>query len=329
MRVRNLGVEGGARGILVRVVKQNLVLLAPTPPQISTPYARTETPTTTPTQVRLETTEDALLSHTSKLGKLDVEYPAMMSPASSDTVIASIYIPPFLASVDRISIERIVLPYDLPRTIGGLGLHSATLLLVERMRVELSSLSFSVKDESPPVQEISINKFNVPTYWAWTIQAPNAPGFHIFTISVFMGDDVEPSWIGSFRVEVAEPTATAVPTNTPTDTPTVTATSTPTPTPTYTPSPTPTPTVTPTPTPLPIVRQVRDQLVNNSATICVAFIPLVGVIAGLYVSNQSSKRESKVKELEATIAKSKEERERLNREITRLRSIRWWQIWRK
>lgn len=83
-----------------------------TPYATYTPYAPLtprpgNTPTETPHPV-LETTEGTTLSDNARIGQLDVEYPILMSPGSSDTVIASIYIPPLLASLALVSIERVV-----------------------------------------------------------------------------------------------------------------------------------------------------------------------------------------------------------------------------
>ena len=142
------------------------------------------------------------------------------------------------------------------------------------MRAELSSPSFEIESQHPSQQYINIQEVNQPTSWAWAIRAPNALGKQVLTLKIYLKQDINPAWVGSFYVEVVEasptPQPTETPTRIPTDTPTYTATPIPTPTPTYTA----TPTSTPTPTPLPPLSRVANQLIENSTTVLGAILTL-------------------------------------------------------
>jgi hypothetical protein len=200
----------------------------------------------------LETTEYTGISDSDVLGEINIEYPIRMSPGSSDSVFVLIYIPDMLASLVPTEIERIdIPPYDAPLIIGELNSHQATILVRETMRVELTSPTFWVEDLYPSTQFVNINAIFEPTFWAWTIVAPNVPGSHVLAIRVYLGDDDRPSWVGNLEIEVVEFTPTPIPTPVPTDTPTSTNTPTGTPTSTNTQTNTPTGTPTSTNTPMP------------------------------------------------------------------------------
>ncbi len=265
----------------------------PTPALTQEPGASTNTP-----EPILETTEGTGISDSDVLGEINVEYPIKMSPGSSDSVIISIYIPDKLVSLVPMAIERIDIPPDVPPIIGELSSYQSTILVREIMRVELSSPTFEIESQYPSTQLVNINAIAEPTFWAWTIVAPNATGAHVLTIRVYLGDNDSPSWVGSLEIEVTEftptpiptpmptdtPTSTNTPTFTPTNTPTGTPTSTNTPTntpvPTNTPTSTPTPTITPTSTPVPFIdRPGGVATIGAMSLIIVAIIGLIGTLA--------------------------------------------------
>jgi hypothetical protein len=304
------------------------------PPPIASPTRRpTATPrlpTPTPTPF-FETTDNPNISQTDVLGELNVEYPMRMIPESSDTVILSIYIPPALASLKPVSVERIQIPDDIPAVIGELNFYRTTILVAETMRAELSSPSFEIERLHPSQQYVKIQEVSQPTSWAWTIRAPNALGKQVFTLKIYLKQDINPAWVGSFYVEVVEPSPTPKPTETPTRIPTATPTYTATPIPTPTPIYTATPTSTPTPTPLPPLSRVANQLIENSTTVLGAILTFIAAMAGIYA--QYNKKKDKIEKLQEEISQiskeRQEEHETLNREITRLKSIKWWQFWRR
>jgi len=296
-------VAGGIGGTVVSKASDT-----PSPTVVPTEAQPTATVTVTSTpEPEVEILGDTDISNDSVLGELEVEYPMQMSPESSNIVIVSIYVPIQLASASPMSIERIVVTPDAPRIMGKVSSYYATMLIAKTMRVELSSArgGFEIENLYPPVQQVNIYDLRKPTYWAWTIKAPSTLGSHVLVIRAYLGEAANPSWVGCIEIEVVELTPTPVPTDTPTSTPTLT----PTPTLTQIPNPTPTPTLTLTPTLMPPVRQVVDQLIDNSAAILIALITLSGSLTGVYATIQKSKRETHIKtlELQLQIAKDKEE----------------------
>jgi len=291
------------------------------PSPTSTPSLK-PTPMPTPTPF-FETTDNPNISQTDVLGELNVEYPMRMSPESSDTVILSIYIPVALASLKPVSVAKIPIPDDIPAVIGGVNFYRTAILVAETMRAELSSPSFEIEGLHPSQQYVNVQETNRSTSWAWAIRAPNVLGKHVFTLKIYLKQDVNPAWAGCFYVEVVEPS----PTPEPTPTPTYTATSTPTPTPTYTATPTPTPT--PTSTPQSTISRVADRFIENSAVVFGSILAFISAIIGIY--SRYRKTKDKIEKLEKEISEiSKErekEREAVNKEIARLKSIKWWQFW--
>ena len=166
----------------------------PTPFPTNTPY---------PTPV-LEVVENTEVSGIDKLGEVNIEYPIRMSPRSSDSVRVSIYIPPQLASLEPVAIERIEIPPDAPRIVGELNSHTAIILVAKEMRVELSSPTFEIENLYPSKQSIDLASSNKLTIWAWTIVAPDTIGNHVLTMRVYPGDGEAPSWVGNIKVEVTQ-----------------------------------------------------------------------------------------------------------------------------
>jgi hypothetical protein len=162
----------------------------------------TPLPTATPPP-SFEIAGDTEASSTDRLGEIDIEYPIRMSPHSSNSVRVSIYIPTRLASLAPIEFERIEIPPDVPRVIGELNSHMATILLTETMRVELSSPTFEVENLFPAAQKVALDKIVEPTIWAWTIVAPETIGTHVLTLRVYANDSDAPNWVGNMTIEVA------------------------------------------------------------------------------------------------------------------------------
>ncbi|MBD3251020.1 hypothetical protein GF380_00875 [Candidatus Uhrbacteria bacterium] len=339
--------------IIAFIVVSTLVLLQPLEPtrptQASTQLlnpAPTQTPTSAPTQLPTqaltqtptqtllntptstivfssplpfyETTDNSDVS-SEILGEINVEYPIRMSPEMSDMVIASIFIPEALANLKSSDIIRIVIPADEPPIIGELNLHKTTILIAEAMRVELSSPTFEFEALKPSRQNVSIQEINQETFWAWTIQAPSILGTQIFTMKVYLKEDINPVWIGSFYVQVIRPSDTPQPTETSTYTPTNTST--------YTITPTSTPTLTPAPP----LSKVTNRLIEKSATVFGAILTFIAAMTGIYVQNNRTK--DRIEELQENIREISDKRDEryrfLNSEISRLRSIKWWQFWRR
>ena len=254
---------------------------------------------TTPldTILSFETTDNPNISQTDVLGDLNVEYPMRMSPESSDTVILSIYIPTALVNLKPMSVERIQIPDDIPAIIGELNSYQTTILVTEIMRAELSSPGLEIVESLHASQQyVNIQEVNKPTSWAWTIRAPNALGRQVFTLKIYLNQDINPAWVGSFYVEVVEPS----------------------------------PTPKPTETPLPLLSRVANQLIENSTTVFGAILTFIAAMAGIYAQyNKTKDKIDKLQEKISEISKREEEHETLNREIAHLKSIKWWQFWRR
>lgn len=102
--------------------------------------------TLTPTQEPvLEMVEGTAVTEQGVLGEVEVEYPIRMSPATSSLMKLSIYVPPQLASLELMSVDRIEIPPDAPKVVGKHQTHHSTILVSETMRVELTSLDFAIE----------------------------------------------------------------------------------------------------------------------------------------------------------------------------------------
>ena len=257
--------------LLIVVIAATLFLFSPlggtpSPPDPSPPEpVPMDTPSPTPTAF-FETTR-ATTSDSETLGELDVEYPMRVSPGSSDTVILSIYVPASLASLKPMSVERVQLPDDVPAIIGDLNSYRTTILVAETMRAELSSPGFEVESLHPAQQQVNIHEVNQPTSWAWTIRAPSSLGRQVFTLRIYLNQEISPAWVGSFHVEVVESSPTRAPTHTIA------------------------PTSTLAPTPLTPLSRAVNELIDNSATVLGAVLSFIAAMFGIYV--RRSKTEDK------------------------------------
>ena len=254
------------------------------------------------------------------VGELELEYPARMSPGTSDIVRLSIQIPEALASLSPMSVERVAPPESASGPIGEVASDRATILLGPEMRVELSSPTFGVTVESPAVQAVALDLIAEPSWWVWSLVAPERPGSHILTLKLYLGAEAtQPSWLRAYTVEVLAPSPTAAPV-TPTETPRPTA------------LPTEIPTATPIPTPT-LSERIKEGMVENAAEIIISVVSLL--LSGLAWLVGASWRWRKRKrlrmaELEKALAETAEEGEtaELHAEIAQLDSVRWWQFWR-
>ena len=196
------------------------------------------------------------------VGELELEYPARMSPGSSDIVRLSIQIPEALVSLSPMSVERVAPPEGASGPIGAVASDRATVLLGPEMRVELSSPTFGVAAESPAVQRVALERIAEPTFWVWSLVAPERPGSHVLTLKLYLGAEAtQPSWLRAYTVAVIAPSPTATPV-----------------VPTETPEPTAVPTEEPTPTPVPtptLSERVKEGMVENAAEIIISIVSLL------------------------------------------------------
>jgi hypothetical protein len=156
-----------------------------------------------PTQVEIAQDQD--LPASARLGEVEVKYPLRMSPGSSDSVSVAIFLPVLLASIEPIDIDRVEIPPDAPPIIGKINTYNATIVITGTMRVELSSPTFQVEKLNPETQAINLTEINKPTYWVWTLVAPETVGQHILTLRIYHGQDEQPIWLRSIKIEVATP----------------------------------------------------------------------------------------------------------------------------
>jgi hypothetical protein len=230
------------------------------PAATPTPTLTYHPPSTELPPVQLEVTEGTEVSLEGVLGEMEVKLPLIMSPGTSDVVIVSILMPPQLASLSPVSIERVETPADAPRVLGKQRTHKVVILIAESMRVELVADTFDPEPHYPAVQPVDIVKPLQETVWAWNITAPADPGPHFLTVRVYREPMQKPTYVGSLQIDVQS--------FTPTPPPTPAATATP----------------TPTPTPLPALQQLVDDLLENSATVVAALIGLIGTLVTVTVT---------------------------------------------
>jgi hypothetical protein len=215
----------------------------PTHPVTLTPTSLpSPTVTATPSDngLPLEITENSIVSNDDVLGQINVEYPLRMSPGSSDgAVIVSIRIPDALVSIEPMSVEIITIPPDAPPIIGARGSDEATILIADTVRVELNARAFQIGSPATVTKPVNIEVIDEPTFWTWTLVAPDTIGSHSFTLNVYRADEANPTWTRIYQIEVSDFTPTPTTTPTPSTTPTQTQTPTTTPSPTMSPTPIP------------------------------------------------------------------------------------------
>ncbi|MGC9467636.1 MAG: hypothetical protein ACP5HS_03525 [Anaerolineae bacterium] len=204
------------------------------------------------------------------LGQMDLEYPLSMEPGTTDTVILEVYVPPLLASADPSRVARVVTPQSTERASDAFETYVATIYISAAMRAELASSAFEVAEQQPAQQLVEVNAVEQPTYWMWILKAPPEAGKHVFVLKLYLDTQSNPSWTGSFEVQVSGPPATSTPT--PTATPTL--------------APTPVPTTTPTPVP-PFQAAIRD-VYDNAAVVLGGILALAGAIVAALINAKAA-----------------------------------------
>jgi hypothetical protein len=101
------------------------------------------------------------------------------------------------------SVERVEIPEDAPAVQGEVNRYQATIKLARTMRAELHALGFEVEELYPSRQAVDIDQINQPTIWAWNIKAPGTVASHNLVLQIYLGDDPQPSWVRSFKVDVS------------------------------------------------------------------------------------------------------------------------------
>ena len=274
------------------------VNLSPTPPLTYLPFPTLdpfETPTVFKTAIATEIIEEAgpldpfistgrennpqLDRSRLRVGQLTVEYPLNITVNTSETVAIEIFIPDDTEDLPISNFSRISLPLNDPQEIF-LFSYSDYIPVYETMRATIKSTSFKIEplqvDEPQPV---NIDTANESTRWEWIIQGPDYPGEQVIAVSTYLGNDTQPSWVGSFKINVITPTETPIPTFTNTPKPA---------TPTITPSPS------STPTPIPDIVIIKTKIVESvSLEVCLGIPAVLIVILSLY--DQIKKRLKKKK----------------------------------
>ena len=211
-----------------------------------TPIAATPTP---PSSVSVaENAEDRTL------GQMEVEYTPRMNPgASNGTFVLAIGIPEQLAGDVPGRIEIITFPTDVPPSPGARQRDSVPLPITRLMRAELIAPAFTLGSPASITKKVNLDEINQPTYWTWSLVAPDAPGDHQVTLNIYqvLGPDEEALALPPriYEIEVVAPTATMLP---------------------------PTPTATPVPPFLD--RPVATTLITGLFGVVVALIGLAGVL---------------------------------------------------
>ena len=180
--------------------------------------------------------------------ELTVTYPSYMRPNSSERIDLTLRIPPALASLQPIQLER--LPSTVTPTLRTLDSHFTYILASEQMAAALTSPTFDIERIYPEQQQILPD--GDPTLWAWNITSPTSISTGLVTLKLYKlyeeDTDLEslaPTWTGTIHIEVVE--------NTPT----------PAPPPTSTPS---------------LINRATDSLASNTALVLGSCLTLLGVI---------------------------------------------------
>lgn len=303
-------------------------------PQLLT---RTPTPSRTPTPLEYEAAMQILPTETDVLGEIRIKYPAWLRPGTGDMVNISIQIPRDMQDFSIDWALRIDLPATATPQIGSLENQHATILVDSRMRVELESSTLDIQPRTPAIQDIDTFGVENPSMWIFAITAPEALGKHRVDLSVFLDEESDqPSWFGSYQVEVVEPTNTPLPTATPSPRPTRTPSPIPTDTPTFT------PTITPTLTflqstqnavmeePLQVIFYILGALAATATALWAAFWKVFPAINNrtdrilkLYMALKDLPEGTRKDEKKKIEEKKKE----IQAQINELKSVPWWKFW--
>lgn len=154
-------------------------------------------PAPSPTPIVVQAAPDAPAGET--LGRLDVEYPVRMAPEASDTVILELSIPELLAAAEPVAVARVE---EAEPVSEDLGRYDAVVYLAPRMAARLTAPAITIDPLTPVEQDLDLESVDVPTTWAWTVQAPDSAGKQVMTLQLFRAGDDAPLWTGSLRVDV-------------------------------------------------------------------------------------------------------------------------------
>lgn len=185
-------------------------------------------------------------------GGIQILYPVYLLPNESETVSLKAYLSSEYAKVVPTELVRVpISPDALP--VFSLGTYQAQTLLYKTMRAELVSQGLAVSPIQENVtKEISFTEPGTPTTWGWIIQSPEYTGRQVFVLSIYVADNLEAIWFGSFEVQVVSPTST------------------------------PMPGATPTPTSEPILEKTKNVLIENIAAVLGSLLAFVLGLLGIY-----------------------------------------------
>jgi hypothetical protein len=251
-----------------------------------------------------EVTNRSIANSNTRLGEVNLSYPKRVRPKSSNIVSLSISRPAMLASADPASFQIVEIDQQAINTTlainGDLYADHSTILVDDRMKVELSAHAFEVETHFPAVQIIDLETPDKASNWAWTIIAPQAQGVHVLNFSVFVEEDSDsPSWFGAYQIEVFAPTPN------PTDEPLPSSETT-------TPG------------------RIKDLRIFSSINQLLDFFTVLStILAGIFaIKRRHLRRQVDLAEIIYRTEPTTEMEElELSERISELESIKWWQFW--
>ena len=173
-------------------------------------------PTESPQNTQVETTA-GVIPNKEIVGNLNIQYPVKINSGSSKTISLHINIPAELASLENYQVDA--RQPDNPHPLGKYSDFSTLILVSAKMRVELVAPNFTVQELYPSEQTLDLSVPNPHADWGWTITAPGLPNEYVLVVKVFLAENPVPAWVGSFDVEVTDPTILPTPAPVPTDRP--------------------------------------------------------------------------------------------------------------
>jgi hypothetical protein len=208
--------------VIIRIVLSNMhstssfIMSASEPEEAAEPESAflpepTELPNPTVAELEPgEVTDKSIILSDKFLGEVELSYPVRVHPQSSNIIRLSISRPDFLASsvpasFQIVEIDRDEINKDLS-LYGDLHTDRSTILIDDKMKVEISAQTFGIEPHFPSIQNINLKDPDAVTNWAWTITAPQAQGVHILNFKVFVDEESQsPSWFGAYQLEVSAP----------------------------------------------------------------------------------------------------------------------------
>jgi hypothetical protein len=181
--------------------------------EVESQPAATQSSQPTPEPAYAEVTDQTIDTADKSLGEVEVSIPRLISPKSSNTIRVSIYRPSELASADPTSFVIVEINNDRFKTVsplyGELFQDQRTILIDDRMKVEIAAPAFEVERLFPQIQTVETEELEKPTRWAWSVIAPETQGVHVINFKVYVDEDSEtPSWLGAYQIEVKQPVPT-------------------------------------------------------------------------------------------------------------------------